>query len=83
MPELYIRRIEKVYKAAEKFLRQACPTDLPAKRVKFAFALLMAACRERIIFADIRGIGSSTRRDTEFSEILGKAVCCVLLEGDQ
>ena len=83
VPELHVRRIEKVYKAAEKFLQQACPADLPAKRVKFAFSLLMAACRERILFADIRGIGSTPRSDAEFSKVVGRAVSSVLLEGGE
>ena len=81
VPDLYIQRIEKAYKTAENFLRQGCPTGVPARRVRFAFSLLLAACRERILFADLGGVGSTPRSDAAFVEYLTDALSGVLAGG--
>ena len=81
VPDLYIQRIEKAYKAAEKFLRQGCPSEVPTRRVRFAFSLLLTSCRERILFADLSGVGSTPRSDAAFVEYLTAALSGVLAGG--
>lgn len=83
VPASLLRRVESVYGAMRRFLAESCPPATVDDTVRFALALILAASRERILFADFPGVASSRRADEIFSlRLVGAAAGLIEQGGD-
>jgi AcrR family transcriptional regulator len=73
VPESYLRRIEEVYEDVQSYIKKACPPRTSQKKVQFCFSLIMAACREHVLFWEFRGVGPTPAGDREFARLLSSA----------
>ena len=79
VPDYYLERIEGVYSAFDKFLRAG---ELPLKNARSCRALIMAACREHILFGAFDGAGATRRSDADFVRMVTQAATSVLKSKD-
>lgn len=79
VPDYYMERIENVYAAFDKFLRGQ---DQSLKNARNCRALIMASCREHILFDTFDGAAATMRSDAEFMRMLTHAAAGVLRAKD-
>jgi len=78
IPEFYTSRIQNIYATMEKFIWQVRPRNTSRRKVGFVFSMILACCREHILFANLDEV-SHTSDDAEFAQNLAMAVGGVLL----
>lgn len=77
IPASYLSRVETVYEVMRRDIRRALSS--PSKsEVEFSFSLMMAACRERILFADFRGVDPERTGDVKFARRLSQTLACLI-----
>lgn len=79
VPDYYMERIENVYAAFDKYLRAS---EQSLKNARNCRALIMASCREHILFGAFDGAAGTMRSDAEFMRMLTHAAAGVLRAKD-
>ena len=81
VPESLLSRVESVYGAMRRFIAESSPPATSDDTIRFALAPVLAATRERILFADFPGAARSRRADRAFSRRLAGTVARLIEQG--
>ena len=77
IPPSYLARIDAVYEEVQRQIRRSL-SRTSKSQLEFSFSLMMSACRERVLFADFRGVDPETAGDVRFARRLSRALASVL-----
>lgn len=78
IPKSFITRINKVYDLAMAHLAQASAYSPSNPKIRFAFSMIVASCREEYLFQDTGKLMKKTKAATDFQTLLCAAVMGVL-----
>lgn len=78
IPGSFITRINKVYDLAMVHLAQASAYSPSSPKIRFAFSMIVASCREEYLFQDTGKLMKKTKTAADFQRLLCAAVIGVL-----